>query len=88
MRKVGEIANVQASANLRRQPNERTAVTDNPYTVTRLSNETGIPKRTILNRINAGDITAIKLGNSTSAWVIPADEAARVIQAQQNDDAA
>lgn len=54
--------------------------TEPPYTVARLAEAADIPRRTILNRIAAGQIVATKLGESTSAWIIPADEARRYLE--------
>lgn len=51
-----------------------------PYTVARLAEEADTPRRTILNRITAGQIQAVKLGEGTSAWIIPADEARRYLK--------
>ena len=60
---------------------------DIPYSVARLAAALGVDRRTVLNHIDRGLIHAIKLGPNTGAWVIPADEAARYIATQRDNEA-
>lgn len=51
-----------------------------PYSVRRVSDASGVPRRTVLNHIDSGELRAVKLGDLTSAWVIPAEEAIAYIE--------
>ena len=60
---------------------------DIPYTVAMLATETGVLRRTVINHIASGQLRAVKLGEATSAYFIPADEAARYIATQRDNEA-